>query len=388
LRALCRRTAAAVVSLLSLLGLAGSPAADTPQPHLRHGINLSNWFTDFRRQPLTGHDFDQIKAAGFDHVRIPVNPESLGFSISEASTGRVLFDFAGLDDAVNLARDRDLSVILDVQPSDGFRSEMEQDPRTEPAMIALWHHIAEHYMTYPTTVVAYELVDEPRYNSVAAYRTLVDDIVSALRDVAANNTIIVDVPKQAALDGFDGFTPLSQDTVWYAFHFYEPYLFTHQGMKLASGYGRSLRYFRNVPYPAAQVVPATNYAPTASDAIDAKAALTNYVNATWDAGRIANRVKLAADWAAANKRHVICTEFGAVRKNVPAQARYQWIADTRNVLEGNRLDWTLSDYADLFGIATLAGDTLTDSDGAVRLADPSQGSRTIDPEAVKAVFAN
>jgi hypothetical protein len=159
-------------------------------------------------------------------------------------------------------------------------------------------------------------------------------------------------------------------------------------MKLASSFGRSLRYFRSVPYPAAQVVPATNYAPTASDPIDAKAALTDYVNATWDAGRIANRVKLAADWAAANRRHVICTEFGVVRKNVPAQARYQWIADTRNVLEGNRLDWTLSDYADLFGIVTLAGDTLTDSDGAVHLADPNQGARTVEPDAVKALFAN
>jgi len=123
----------------------GVAAADTPQPNLRHGINLTNWFTDFQRQPLTAKDFDQIKAAGFDHVRIPLNPESLGFSVSEASTGRVLFDFAGLDDAVDWARERNLSVILDVQPSDSLASEMEQDPRTEPAMIALWHHIAEHY---------------------------------------------------------------------------------------------------------------------------------------------------------------------------------------------------------------------------------------------------
>jgi endoglucanase len=370
------------------LGVPDAHAAGTAEPHLRHGINLTNWFTDSQRQPLTAHDFDQIKAAGFDHVRIPLNPESLGFSISEASTGRVLFDFAGLDEAVNLARDHGLSVILDVQPNDSLSSEMEQDPRTEPAMIALWRHIAEHYMTYSTAVVAYELVDAPRYNSVAAYRTLVGDIVSGLRDMAANNTIIVDVPKQATVDGFDGFAPLLQDTVWYAFHFYEPYLFTHQGMKLASSFGRSLRYFRNVPYPAAQVVAATNYAPTASDPIEAKAALANYVDAIWDAGRIANRVKLAAAWGTANNRHVICTEFGVVRKNVPAEARYQWIADTRNVLEGNRVDWTLADYADLFGIVTLAGDTQTDSDGAVRLADPNQGSRAIDPDAVKALFAN
>jgi endoglucanase len=265
---------------------------------------------------------------------------------------------------------------------------MEQDPRTEPAMIALWHHIAEHYKDISTGTIAYELVDEPRYNSVAAYRSLVGDIVSGLHDVAANNTIIVDMPKQATLDGFDGFSPLPQETVRYAFHFYEPYLFTHQGMKLTSNFGRNLRYFRNVPYPSAQVVPATNYAPTAADPIDAKAALVGYVGGNWDAGHIASRVKLAADWAAANKRHVICTEFGVVRKGVPPQARYQWLADARNVLEGNRVDWTVADYADLFGIVTLTGETVTESDGAVRLADPAQGSRTIEPDAIKALFAN
>jgi endoglucanase len=386
---ICRGFAVAMASVIAAWTAPGpAKAADAAQPNLRHGVNLSNWFTDFQRQPLTAHDFDQIKAAGFDHVRIPLNPESLGFSVSEASTGRVLFDFAGLDDGINLARERGLSVILDVQPSDSLASEMEQDPRTEPAMIALWHHIAEHYKDISAGTIAYELVDEPRYNSVAAYRSLVSDIVSGLHDVAANNTIIVDMPKQATLDGFDGFTPLPQETVRYAFHFYEPYLFTHQGMKLGSNFGRNLRYFRNVPYPSAQVVPATNYAPTAADPIDAKAALADYVGANWDAGRIAKRVKLAADWAAANKRRVMCTEFGVVRKGVPPPARYQWLADTRNVLEGSRVDWTVADYADLFGIVTLAGETVTESDGAIRLADPTQGSRTIEPDAIKALFAN
>jgi endoglucanase len=385
-----RRLAAAASFAAAFLISAPFPAMaeDASSPNLKHGINLSNWFTDSQRQPLAGHDFDQIKAAGFDHVRIPINPESLGFSISEASTGRVLFDFAALDEAVNTARDHGLAVILDVQPSDGFLSEMEQDPRTEPAMIALWHRIADHYSTYSSATVVYELLDNPRYNSAGAYHNLVADIVSGLHDVAAKNTIIVDVPKQSSVDGFAGFAPLTVGTVWYAFHFYDPYLFTHQGLKMGSSFGRSLRYFRNLPYPAAQANAGTNYAPAASDPIEAKAAFAEYANANWNAAQIATRIKLAVDWAVANKAHLICTEFGVVRKNVPPQARYLWLADTRNTLEADRIGWTLSDYADLFGIVTLTGDTATDSDGAVRLADPAQGSRDVEPDAIKALFAN
>jgi endoglucanase len=384
-----RRFMAATVFAAVFLVLAALPAkADDPAPNLKHGINLTSWFTDFQRQPLTAHDFDQIKAAGFDHIRIPINPESLGFSISEASTGRVLFDFAGLDAAIDNARNRGLSVILDIQPGDGFLSEMEQDPRTEPAMIALWHRIADHYSTYSTGTMVYELLDNPRYNSATAYHNLVSDIVSALHDVALKNTIIVDVPKQASVDGFTGFTPLATGTIWYAFHFYEPYLFTHQGLKMASSFGRSLRYVRNLPYPSAQANAGTNYAPTAPDPIEAKTALVDYVTENWNAAQIGARLKLASDWATANKANVICTEFGVVRKNVPPQARYLWIVDTRNMLEADRINWTLSDYADLFGIVSLTGDTATDSDGGVRLADPTQGSRDIEPDAIKALFAN
>src|ERR1700733_3998819 len=80
-------------------------ADDIPPPPLKHGVSLSNWFTDSGRQPLTARDFDQIRAAGFDHVRIPINPESLGFSLYESESGRVLFDFSNLDAAIGMARD-------------------------------------------------------------------------------------------------------------------------------------------------------------------------------------------------------------------------------------------------------------------------------------------
>ena len=103
--------------VMTMIGTAPNiRAADAPPPTLKHGVNLSNWFADTQRQPLVAHDFDAIKAAGFDHVRIPINPESLGFSLYDAESGRVLFDFSGLDGAVSLARDKGLSVILDIQP--------------------------------------------------------------------------------------------------------------------------------------------------------------------------------------------------------------------------------------------------------------------------------
>ncbi len=378
---------------------AGAAKVDDPAPNLKHGINLSNWFTDFSAvQPLTASMRFRLRsrAGGIRPcVRIPINPESLGFSISEASTGRVLFDFAGLDAAIDNARNRGLSVILDIQPGDGLLSEMEQDPRTEPAMIALCSTGSPTITakTYSVGTMVYELLDSPRYNSVGAYHNLVSDIVSGLHDVAAKNTIIVDMPKQASVDGFAGFTPLTTGTVRYAFHFYEPYLFTHQGLKMASSFGRSLRNFRNLPYPAAQVNAGDQLCAdrVRSDRGQDRACRLCRQRIGTRAGR---RLPRVSSWRPIGRRRtsatVICTEFGVVRRKTPSAAGALSLDRRYPQHAGGRVGSTgpCRTMPHLFGIVTLTGDTATDSDGAVRLADPTQGSRDIEPDAIKALFAN
>jgi endoglucanase len=363
-------------------------AADVLPPALKHGVNLSNWFIDSGREPLVARDFDQIKAAGFDHVRIPVNPESLGFSLYDGESGRVLFDFSNLDAAIGLARDHGLSAILDIRPSDGLMTQIEQDPRAEVGLVSLWQHIAEHYKPYSTSTVVFELLDEPRFKGAGGpYRTLIGDVVAAIRQVTPKTTLIVDLPKSATLDGFDDFVQLPDDNTVYAFHFYEPYIITHQGMKAAPAFGRALRYFRGLPYPSQGVNAATNYAPDGGDTDEVKKEVGDYTTPGWDAGHIAGRIKMAADWAAANHRRVICTEFGVARRFIDPASRYLWIADTRKALEANNIGWALWDYTDAFGITKLTGDTVKEpGDGVVRLTDPNTGTRDIEPEAIKALF--
>jgi endoglucanase len=381
---------AALFFSAALLAAPRSWAADVPPPSLKHGISLSNWFTDSGRQPLVARDFDQIRAAGFDHVRIPVNPESLGFSLYDGESGRVLFDFDDLDAAIGMARDHGLTAIVDIRPSDGMMTQIEQDPRAEVGLTALWQHIAEHYKPYSTTTVVFELLDEPRFKGAGAqYRMMIGDVVAAIRQVAPLNTLVVDLPKSATLDGFDDFVQLPDSNTIYAFHFYEPYIVTHQGLKVAPVFGRALRYFRGLPYPSQSVNAGTNYAPDAGDTDEMKKELGDYTLASWDAGHVAGRIKVAADWAAANHQRVICTEFGVARRFIDPASRYQWVADTRKALEAAGIGWTLWDYTDTFGITTLTGDTIKEpGDGVVRLADPNTGTRDVEPAAVKALFGS
>ncbi len=377
------------LSFVVLPALAAAPVADTAAaPPLRRGVALSNWFTDSQRQPLTARDFRQIKDAGFDYVRVPINPELLGFSLFDAQGGRVLFDFETLDKAVDAARDIGLTTVLDMQPSETVASQVEQDPRAARALVNLWARVADHYKLYPTALIGFELLDAPGYrDNSGAYHTLMAEIVAATRQAMPGVAIILDLPGGSSLDSFDGFDPIAEANLIYAFHFQEPYLFTHQGLKGSAARGHAIRNFYNLPYPSTSVDPGANYAPGAADPIEARKDLSDYVAANWDAAKIAARVKIAADWASANQQRVICSEFGVVRKSARPDARYRWIADTRKALDAAGIGWALWDYTDQFGITEFKGDTVVEpADGSIHLADPEQGSRVIEAEARQALF--
>src|ERR1035438_3394507 len=83
------RTRIAIILLLSAASLAQTaPTCSVPAArlaHIRHGVNLSGWFAQvydakgYRKEHLqtwtTATDIALIKSAGFDHVRLSVNPQ-------------------------------------------------------------------------------------------------------------------------------------------------------------------------------------------------------------------------------------------------------------------------------------------------------------------------
>src|SRR5437773_3079685 len=79
-------------SILVCISIFSSAQADSSLPqrrasHLRHGINLSEWFAQvydpkgYTKEHFenwtTADDIALIKSMGFDHVRLSVNPEPM-----------------------------------------------------------------------------------------------------------------------------------------------------------------------------------------------------------------------------------------------------------------------------------------------------------------------
>jgi len=360
-----------ILTLLFLSLPALAHAADGPP--LLHGISLSNWLANAKRQPMSEQDFRLIAEAGFDHVRLPVDPENLQMD--------------QIDRAIKWAFDNKLAIVIEMHANTAFEEKLQHESGARNGFINLWADIARHYdeKVFPRDQLAFELLNEPHYRYVEdQYIDLARKLMAAIRSVSPRRTVIVDAPDGASLEGLQKLQPFDDNHIIYSFHFYEPYMATHQGYHRAFE-KTMLRYFHDVPYPSNLVDrDATFYAGKAPGAEQAQEELKDYVQQDWSAEKIGRRLQIAKDWAANHLVRVICGEFGALRTHTDPASRYRWITDVRTALEDDRIGWELWDYADLMGITAVQGEVSEPDpvDGSVHLIS---GTRSFEPEALDAL---
>jgi aryl-phospho-beta-D-glucosidase BglC (GH1 family) len=156
----------AALILVAFAWLPAAPAQTDPgiaqrrAGHLRHGINLSEWFAQvydsrgYTKEHFetwtTAQDILLIKQMGFDHVRLSVNPAPM-FRHNHADD--LPTDYLGyLDGAISMILDQGLAVIIDAHPEGDFKEKLANSsafveeftdfgarwPRIMPVAIRTW----------------------------------------------------------------------------------------------------------------------------------------------------------------------------------------------------------------------------------------------------------
>ena len=316
---------------------------------LRRGINLSGWFAHGSSDPahlqseITADDVRRIRRMGFDHVRLPVDPAVLApDGAIEAADPDALYY---LQDAVRLVLDGGLAIVVDLHPDERFGQRLSADRSTLDRATALWTRVARRLSVHDPDRVFFEALNEPGITDPAAWATIQTRLVGAIRQGAPHHTVIATGHAWSAVAHLEALQPLDDANVIYAFHFYEPYAFTHQGADWTPGPVGGLS---RVPYPSSPAA----VAPVLTKASDAAARemLAAYAEERWDAAAIEQLVDRAAAWRDRHGAPIICTEFGAFRPVSPAEDRAAWLRDVRTALERRQIGWTAWEYAGGFGV--------------------------------------
>ena len=359
-----------------------APAAATPAmpaglPALRRGLNLTHWFEYEQGQDVPAAELAALRAAGFDHVRIPVDPVVGGWVPDGGVTAGVRPAFmAALRAALEAAIGAGLEVVFDLHTTPESKARIEQQAPLERSLVALWSQFGRALADLPTARLAFELYNEPQYYGAHASRwpPLQQRLLAALRERAPRHLVLLSGNEGGSLKGLRATPPLAgpADTaVAWTFHYYEPFLFTHQGAHWLDTRYTTAGLRGDIRYPAALQAGIT---PKMSRPHPRAAQeLADYRAAGWGAARVRADIDAAGAWARQLGLRLVCNEFGAIRAHVDAASRYRWMADVRSALEANALGWTLWDYTDIFGITSASAQL------------QRSGTRAIEPAALHAL---
>jgi endoglucanase len=332
--------------------------------HLRHGINLSEWFAQVYDQKgytkehfetwTTAQDIALIKAIQFDHVRLSVNPQPM-FRRKQAD--RIPEDYLGyLDAAVKMIVDQGLAVIIDVHPDSDFKEKLATDNEFVEQFADYWRALAKHYSSWNADLVFFEILNEPEFRDRYRWEGVQSKLAAAIREGALAQTIIVAGANWSADNELLFIEPLHDPNIIYNFHFYDPHVFTHQGATWSTNY---VHYLKDLPYPSnpENVQQAAALIPDAVNRLQ----VVRYGMDRWNAARIDEEIAQIAAWGKRWNVPLTCNEFGVYRKTATPKDRAAWISDVRTALEKYGIGWTMWDYSGGFAVVVKQdGRTLPD----------------------------
>jgi len=355
------------ISLLLLLSslCLGQTASSVPTSrlaHLRHGINLSEWFAQvydprgYKKEHFenwtTAADIALIKSAGFDHVRLSVNPQPM-MDAAERHGGSEEY-FGYLDSAMKMILDAGLAVELDMHPDSDLKTRLSDNEFVE-RFADFWRMVAQHYSSssWDRERVFFEIMNEPEMRDPYRWYGVETKLAAAIRQGAPSNTILAPGAKWDDDDDMIFLEPLRDPNVIYVFHFYDPHIFTHQGATWGANYWHWLKglHYPSSPENAAQVA---TLLPDEVHRLD----VIRYGQDHWDAARIEAEINQAAAWGQRNGVPLVCNEFGVFRNpstwqdRMDPRDRTAWIKDTRTALERHDIGWAMWDYSGSFGVVT------------------------------------
>ena len=392
LGAMIKTSMAAMLMLAALALPAGAATFE-----IKRGLNLDQWVTwpgedkwgDRQailpypewRKFLKEEDLTALKDAGFDFLRMPVDPSPF---LSD-QTGALRDDlYASVLDSARMINRAGLKVIVDLHliPAGGSRKigmgQVMEDPAIFNAYVAVVRKMARTLAAEDPTQVAFELMNEPILdcdeNGTGLWPDRQQKLFAAARSSATRLTLILTggcYSNAASLARIDPKTIPDDNIIW-AFHSYDPFLLTHQGATWA---GDFIPYVTGLPYPLT-AVPREQLdvtLDTIRDRIKAEAPWTRrsgllaYLDEQVASLDSPEKLLAAMDapfntveaWAKASgvkPENITLGEFGMIRQEygnafvMPAEYRAAYVKDMIARAEAHGFSWSVWSYGGAFGI--------------------------------------
>jgi hypothetical protein len=353
---------------------------------LRRGINVWPWFALTREFPPPSRayawppfqsdrpqpspaDLAALRQVGFDFVRLPIDPGP--FLAAERGERRQLL--ANVERAVNSILASRLSVVLDLHPNEATHYWNAKQMLDESARgsfgsyVALAVDLAKLLRAVPDGQATLELMNEPPLACGSAdWQRQQTHLVAAVRSTAPGLRVILTGACGSLPEGLLALEPADDPNAIFTFHYYWPYLFSHQGATWMTE-EPMYRYLRSVPWPAAagdldsataafsdQVMAdaALSSAERETLLVEGRDKLATYFAAEVDGSIIDEHFSHIDEWRElrnVSSDRILLGEFGATKWASPLD-RARYVRDVRRAAEARGFGWAFWNLFDVMGL--------------------------------------
>ncbi len=342
------------------------------------GINLTNWFQAGSTRQIqfakyTKDDFVRIKSLGCDVIRLPINLHFMTNGAPDYVIDPLLFEF--MDLVVDWAEELKIHLLLD---NHTFDPNANTEVSVESILLKVWPQMAAHYKNR-SNYVYFEVLNEPHGITTAVWCQIQQRVIDAIRAIDTKHTIVVGASGYNSYNELKNMPVYSDNNLIYTFHFYDPFMFTHQGATWTS----YMQDISGVPFPYdAARMPAT---PTSTKGTWVESSMNNYKN-DGTVTAVKQLIDIAVNFKTSRNVNVFCGEFGVYIPNSPHTDRVYWYDVVRKYLEEKGIPWTSWDYQGGFGLFEKGSNELFDYDldvdilKSLGLNIPPQSVFSITPE--------
>ncbi len=318
-------------------------AAHRAAKRFLRGANLGNGLEAPPGQDWGVHytpaDVRQIRAEGFDHVRIPIGWHHYTGPGPDFRLKPEIF--ARADELVQAGLRQGLGVIINIHHFDDFTT----DPKGQTArFLAIWRQIAVHYAKAPEPM-AFELLNEPKDAATTdAINPIFAEAIHRIRALSPNRTIFVGPGKWNSVSELPQLLlPDDDQNLIVTVHNYDPFFFTHQGATWA-GPDTKVTGIRFPGPPSRRLVP-DPHLNLSRGVLDWIERYNTEPVATNPSSPLAFQVAIdqAREWSEYFGRPIHFGEFGCFTKADPASRAHYYRA-FRKAAERAGAGWAIWDW--------------------------------------------
>ena len=204
----------------------------------RSGINLGGWISQCSLDKehidtfINKEDIEKVASWGLDHVRLPFD-----YHILEDDNNPFHYKEDGfkiIDKLLGWCKDCSLNLILDMHKAPGyaFHNELNDnilfsDENSQKCFVSIWQEMAKRYKNEKDNVV-FELLNEIVDAHGDAWNKIARKAIEGIGSIDTERHILLGGPNYNSVQGLGCLDIYDEENILYNFHFYEPFLFTHQ----------------------------------------------------------------------------------------------------------------------------------------------------------------